>query len=285
MRFTVLGSGSTGNATLIEARAHASDAQPTRVLVDCGLTRRTLTQRLAQRGVALNQIDAVFVTHEHSDHVGCLASLMKFHGTSVMTSAGTWAGCARRLLAGMTATDALASVNAHTLAPMDAAVLPPLQHVARAGQPITIGALTLTPFAVPHDATEPLQVVVSDGHRRLGVVTDLGEPNATVTQALSDCDALLLEANHDETMLANGPYPPFLRRRIGGAHGHLANSQSAALLSDCRHRELRRVVAAHLSQHNNTPQLAATALARAMGWLPDQINVADAKTGTPWFEV
>jgi phosphoribosyl 1,2-cyclic phosphodiesterase len=285
MRFTVLGSGSTGNATLIEARAHASDAHPTRVLVDCGLTRRTLTQRLAQRGVALSQIDAVFVTHEHSDHVGCLASLMKFHGTSVVTSAGTWAGCAPRLLANMTATDALASVNAHALASMDAPVLPPLQHVARAGESVTIGALTLTPFAVPHDATEPLQVVVSDGQSRLGVVTDLGEPNATVTRALSDCDALLLEANHDETMLANGPYPPFLRRRIGGAHGHLANSQSAALLSDCRHHGLRRVVAAHLSQHNNTPQLAATALARAMGWLPDQINVADAKTGTPWFEV
>jgi phosphoribosyl 1,2-cyclic phosphodiesterase len=277
MRFTVLGSGSTGNATLIEARTHASDAQPTRVLVDCGLTRRTLTQRLEQRGVALSQIDAVFVTHEHSDHVGCLASLMKFHGTSVMTSAGTWAGCAPRLMAGMTAIEALAS--------MDAPALPPLQHVARAGQPVTIGALTLTPFAVPHDANEPLQVVVSDGRSRLGVVTDLGEPNTAVTQALSDCDALVLEANHDEAMLANGPYPPFLRRRIGGAHGHLANSQSAALLSDCRHSGLRRVVAAHLSQHNNTPQLAATALARAMGWLPDQINVADAKTGTPWFEV
>ncbi len=266
LRFTVLGSGSTGNATLIEAHdrvgADAYTTRPTRVLIDCGVTLRALTQRLADRHVSIDDLDAVFVTHEHSDHVGCLASLMQRHRVPVWTSLGTWHGSASRV----------------------GSVTPPAAF-ARSGEPIDIGALRLMPFAVPHDANEPLQIVATDGNRRLGIATDLGEPNDDVIEALRQSHTLLLEANHDERMLADGPYPYFLRRRIGGARGHLANSQAAAILRACRHDQLQRVVAAHLSQHNNTPALAAASFAAILDCPPDAIAVADPKLGTPWFDV
>ncbi len=266
LRFTVLGSGSTGNATLIEATDNGAGAwgteRTTRVLIDCGLTLRSLTQRLADRDVGIEQIDAVFVTHEHSDHVGCLASLMRRHATPVWTSHGTWLGSASRV--GWCA---------------------PPPTFARDGESIDIGALRLMPFAVPHDANEPLQIIATDGNRRLGIATDLGEPNDAVITALRGSHTLLLESNHDEAMLEAGPYPYFLRRRIAGARGHLGNLQAAAMLKACRHDQLQRVVAAHLSQHNNTPALAAASFAAVLGCSASDIAVADAKLGTAWFDV
>ncbi len=260
LRFTLLASGSTGNATLIETREPGSLSRPTRVLVDCGLTLRDLKLRLAMRGVAIEDIDAVFVTHEHSDHVGCLRSLVLRHAMRVVTSEGTWHAASR------------------------VADLPPPSSFARDGDAVTVGALQLHCFAVPHDAAEPMQLVASDGHRRLGIATDLGCVNAHVIQALSKVDALVLEANHDETMLANGPYPYFLRRRIGGDYGHLANRQATRLLATLAHDRLGPVVAAHLSLHNNLPALAAAAFAQVLGRAPNDIVVASASTGTPWID-
>lgn len=263
LRFTILGSGSTGNATLIEGVEQTAGApRPTRVLIDCGLTARELTRRLAERSVSIDEIDAVFITHEHSDHLGCIASLMRRTRMLVWTSAGTWRAGARRT-----------------------AELPSPSTFARDGEVLQVGAIELRPFAVPHDAQEPLQVVASDGHRRLGIVTDLGHPNESVAQALQGCDALVLEANHDEAMLESGPYPHFLKRRIAGPHGHLANAQSMSLLAACRHAGLQRTVAAHLSQHNNTPELARGALAQVLGCLPQEIDVAHPVQGTCWIDV
>jgi phosphoribosyl 1,2-cyclic phosphodiesterase len=256
LRFCNLGSGSSGNATLVEQREPG--ARTTRVLVDCGLSLRDLTRRLAARGVAPHQIDAVFITHEHSDHIGCARRLAARHGVCIVTSAGTW-----RAVGG------------------DGE--PPI--VARAGEPVVIGGLELRPFAVPHDAAEPLQLTLGDGARRLGVVTDLGAPDAAVSVALAGCAALLLECNHDAQMLAEGPYPLFLKRRIGGGRGHLANAQSAALLRACLHAGLRHVVAAHLSLANNRPALAAAALAQALGAHADEMLVADPHAGSPWLDL
>ena len=259
LRFTNLGSGSSGNATLIEAR-HA-DGGVTRVLVDCGLTLRELSARLATRGTSADALDAVFVTHEHSDHVGCVLALQRRHRIAVWASAGTWRHATRNEgVAGSTG-----------------------RHIARSGDTIVIGALELRPFAVPHDAAEPLQLTCSDGAHRLGILTDLGEPNEAVVAALQGCDALLLECNHDPQMLADGGYPVWLQRRIGGARGHLANAQSAEILSLCRHDGLRLVVAAHLSQHNNRPELALAALHRAAGPAGCALSVADARDGSPWL--
>ncbi len=254
MRFSSLGSGSSGNATLIEAR---DGTRVTRVLVDCGFPLRELGRRAARRGVELATIDAVFVTHEHGDHVGGALALARRHGTPVWMSAGT--------------REALGDVDA-----------PPSLRVARHDEPIAIGALELRPFAVPHDAREPLQLTLGDGARRLGVLTDLGSIDAGIEARLAGCDALLLECNHDRDLLAQGPYPAFLKRRIGGERGHLANEQAAALLRRCIHGALRHVVAAHLSVHNNRPDLAAQALAQALGTTAGDVTVADADDGCDW---
>jgi phosphoribosyl 1,2-cyclic phosphodiesterase len=259
LRFTVLGSGSTGNATLIEA---SDGTRRTRVLVDCGLTARELARRLALRDVCLDDIDAVFVTHEHSDHVGCLRTLVRKHRVAVWTSEGTWRGAGWRTQ-GMHA--------------------PPC--FARDGDMIRIGALELRCFAVPHDAAEPLQVVASDGDRKLGIATDLGTPDLMVVSHLQGMHALVLESNHDEEMLAGGPYPFFLKRRIAGDFGHLGNAQAAMLLRAVMHDGLGHVVAAHLSRHNNMPELAAAGFAQVLGWRAEEIHVADPLDGTPWVRV
>jgi len=262
LRFTSLASGSSGNATLVEARSSADEA-PTRILIDCGLAPRRLAAALATRGLAPGELDAVFVTHEHSDHVGGVLALQRRHGVAVWASEGTWAAATAR-------------------ATHDA----PAQ-VAHDGQAFTIGALTLHPFAVPHDAAEPLQLVCSAGDQRLGILTDIGEPTDAVARALQGCDALLLECNHDRQMLDDGPYPAWLKRRIGGRRGHLANEQSAALLDVCRHDGLRHVVAAHLSRHNNRPELALAALdgCLASGWWRPALHVADGDIGCGWIEL
>lgn len=257
MRFCSLGSGSSGNATLIEA---GDGTTTTRVLVDCGFTLRELTRRLAVRGVDVTSIDAVFVTHEHGDHVGCARALARRHGLALWMSAGTW--------------DAL-----------DDAEPPPTLRTARSGDRIACGALELQPFAVPHDAREPLQLICDDGARRLGLLTDLGTASDDVADRLQGCDALLLECNHDRELLATGPYPAFLKRRIGGRHGHLANHQAATLLRHVAHGGLRHVVAAHLSQQNNRPALAAAALAEALGSAATDVVVADAAHGCGWLDL
>jgi phosphoribosyl 1,2-cyclic phosphodiesterase len=264
LRFTSLVSGSSGNATLVEASPDAGShggLRPTRVLVDCGLGPRLLAAALARRGCTPADLDAVFVTHEHSDHVGGVIALQRRHRTPVWASAGTWEAA--------TAREAQA----------------PVAQRASDAQPIVIGALTLVPFAVPHDSAEPLQLVCSDGRARLGIVTDLGEPTDPVARALQGCDALLLECNHDPQMLADGPYPAWLKRRIGGAQGHLANEQAAALLDACRHDGLRHVVAAHLSRQNNQPALALAALQAALGGgaRTPGLQAADASAGCGWI--
>lgn len=262
LRFSSLASGSSGNATLIEAWSRDHE-RPTRLLVDCGLTLRRLKAALAERGCTPSDLDAVFVTHEHSDHLGGVLALQRRHGTPVWTSAGTWAAAMAR-----------------------AAECSATAHIAAHDQRITIGALELLPFAVPHDAAEPLQLVCRAGDARLGIVTDLGEPNDAVTRALQGCDALLLECNHDRTMLDQGPYPAWLKRRIGGLRGHLANEQSAALLAACRHDGLRHVVAAHLSRHNNEPAHALAALhSTAQIWCLPKLHVADGDTGCGWIDL
>ncbi len=264
LRFASLASGSGGNATLVEAWV-AGDARPTRLLVDCGLAPRRLAAALLQRGCMPADLDAVFLTHEHSDHVAGVRALQRRFGTPVWASAGTWA-----------------AVAAPTLDAPD----PWPARIARHAGVIDIGALRLHPFAVPHDAAEPLQLVCSVGERRLGVVTDLGHPDAAVAAALAGCDALLLECNHDAALLAQGSYPYWLKRRIGGAHGHLSNTQAADLLAACRHRGLRHVVAAHLSEVNNTPALALASLVACAGdgGVP-ALHVAHAREGSGWITI
>lgn len=257
MRFRNLGSGSSGNATIVEAR---SGSRVNRLLVDCGLGIRQLDQRLQRAGLSADDIDAIFVTHEHSDHIGCARQVAMRHQIPVWMSHGTHAGVGSPDFDG-------------------------LLQLARDGVAIELGELHLTPFTVPHDAREPLQLRCSDGASSLGILTDLGHATEHVLAQLAACQALLLECNHDADLLAGGAYPAFLKKRVGGKMGHLSNARAGEIARALRHPGLATVVAAHLSQHNNRPELARAALARALDCAAADIAVADQVHGSDWFTV
>lgn len=255
MRFCSLGSGSGGNATVVEA---VDGARTHRVVIDCGFSLREFEARLARAGLQCSDLDAVFVTHEHGDHVGCALTLARRHGLPLWMSRGTW----------------------RAIGEPGSDVQPCF---ARDGEAITIGSLQLTPYTVPHDAAEPLQLRCSDGRATLGVLTDAGSATPHLLAHLHDCDALLLECNHDGAMLAASRYPPSLKARIGGPLGHLSNHTAAEILAQCRRDRLQHLVAAHLSEQNNRPELAREALAGACGATPSDIVVADPDTGFDWL--
>jgi phosphoribosyl 1,2-cyclic phosphodiesterase len=258
MRFCSLGSGSGGNATLVEAGRGASVR---RVLIDCGFSLRELTLRLARIGLACDDLDAIFVTHEHGDHIGCGLTLARKHRLPVWMSRGTW----------------------RAIGEADPSDMPELLRFARDGEAITVGDLQLMPFTVVHDALEPLQLRCSDGDKVLGVLTDVGSVTPHLLAHLQGCDALLLECNHDAAMLAASSYPWPLKQRVGGRFGHLSNDRAAQILRACMHGGLKHLVAAHLSAQNNLPALAQQALADACGAAPDDIVVADQRQGFAWL--
>ncbi len=257
LRLKNLGSGSAGNATLIEG---SDGIRTRRLLVDCGLGVRQLEARLGQVGLVLGDISAIFITHEHSDHIGCARSVALRHRIPIWMSHGTHAAT------GSPDFDGLLHM-AHDLAPID------------------LGCWQATPFTVPHDAREPLQLRCTDGAVHLGVLTDLGHASEHVKTQLAGCHTLFVEANHDLAMLEASRYPQFLKRRIAGHYGHMANSAAAELLSQLKHPGLACVIAAHLSAQNNTAILAQQALGSALNWAPERIGVATQNDGTPWITV
>lgn len=257
LRFTSLGSGSSGNATVVEATAGITT---TRLLVDAGLGLKELAQRLGRAGLACEDIDAVFVTHEHGDHVGCAVAFALQQRIPIWMSRGTWRA-------------------------IDSTELPPTLRFARDGESIAVGDLEILPVTVPHDAAEPLQLVATDGGVRLGIVTDLGAPTPHLVAHLAGLHALVLECNHDPALLAGSRYPGFLKARIGGRFGHLSNARAAELLAACRTPRLARVVAAHLSRENNSPALVRDALAAVWSTAAEDLVVADAENGVGWLDV
>jgi phosphoribosyl 1,2-cyclic phosphodiesterase len=253
VRFACLGSGSEGNGLLVEAGA-------TRVLIDCGFGIRDAVARLARIGVAPETLTAIIVTHEHNDHIGGVAAFAARYQTPVWLTFGTLSAVSERF-AGLSR---VYGFDAHDT--------------------FAIDAIEVRPFTVPHDAREPVQFVCGDGQWRLGVLTDLGVSTLHVEASLSGCDALVLECNHDSAMLANGDYPYALKQRIAGRFGHLDNEAAAGLLSRLDNSKLKHVFAAHLSQHNNLPNLARAALATALGCSLDWIGIADQHDGFGWRE-
>jgi phosphoribosyl 1,2-cyclic phosphodiesterase len=251
MRFASLGSGSRGNALVVEAGG-------TRILLDCGFGPRNLVARLARVGLAPDDLDAILVTHEHADHLGGVAACARRHEIDVFLTHGT--------------------LGAATL---DEVALRVIDSHAR----FAIGDIEVRPFPVPHDAREPAQFVFSDGNSCLGVLTDTGCVTPHIVEMLSGCDALVLECNHDPDMLAGGRYPPHLKRRIAGRFGHLDNAAAAELLMQLDRSRLRHIVAAHLSQENNTPALATAALAVVLNCEPGWIGVADQDNGCGWRQM
>ena len=254
MRFASLGSGSEGNGLVVEGDL-------TCVMIDCGFGVRDTAARLARLGLEPESLDAILVTHEHSDHIGGVAAFAGKHGIAVWATFGTIAAMGGHL----DGVDRLYGFDSH-----DA---------------FAIGALQVSPFPVPHDAREPVQFVVGDGARRLGVLTDLGTSTRHVEQSLSGCDALVLECNHDLDLLANGSYPYPLKQRIAGPFGHLHNGAAAQLLVNIDTSRLKHVIAAHLSKQNNTPAKARAALAGALGCSEDWIGIADQSEGFVWRDI
>ncbi len=228
LRFASLGSGSRGNATLVEGG-------DTVVLIDCGFSLREAERRLERLGRSPDDLAAVLVTHEHGDHLQGVFPLARKYGLPVYMTPGTALSCRPPRDVRIDTIDAQCS--------------------------FAVGELDIVPVAVPHDAREPVQFRMGHGGRTLGVLTDLGSISAHVVDSYRRCDGLLLEANHDPGMLASGPYPPFLKRRVGGDWGHLSNGQTARLLAHLETRCIQSLVLGHISEQNNDPELVAEAVA------------------------
>ncbi|MDQ1315111.1 MAG: hypothetical protein QG662_1220 [Pseudomonadota bacterium] len=252
MRFASLGSGSEGNALVVEAGT-------TRVLMDCGFGLADSVARLARLGLQAADLAGIVVTHEHGDHLGGVGRLARKHRLPVWLTAGTLAMA--QDLDGV----AVQVIDSH--------------------EPFALDGLEIQPFPVPHDAREPVQYIFGDGDRKLGVLTDTGCGTPHIEAMLAGVDALVLECNHDATMLENGPYPASLKRRVGGRFGHLENSQSAALLDKLKHEKLQCVMAAHVSRKNNTSGLAQRALAQVLNCADDDVRVACQTTGFDWIRI
>ncbi len=233
MKVWVLGSGSDGNAVLIECGE-------TRLLVDCGFGTRTLAGRLKMIDIAPASIEACVVTHEHGDHVRGAAAGAKRWGWSLFASEGTVNACAE-----------LQEANC-TRVPLGGSVL--------------LSRMSIATHAVPHDAVSPIGVKVTSSSTGANVVvcTDLGHTTDTVRALCKDADILVLESNHDEMMLRNGPYPDSVQRRIGGRMGHLSNRAAASLARDVANANLTQVVLAHLSESCNDHGLAHRVMREAL---------------------
>lgn len=238
MRVIVLGSGSRGNAVLVESGS-------TRLLIDAGFSARDLERRLATVEVEPASISALLVTHDHTDHTRGMGVFARRWDTPLYLTSPTRAACAR-LLDG---TERL--------------------HLYRAGEAVRIGGIRVDPFLTVHDAVDPVAVAVTEEvtGEKLGIATDLGRATTSVRHALHGCDLLLLEANHDEILLRDGPYPWSVKARIGGSHGHLSNRAAAEMAVSLHHPGLLGIVLAHLSEISNDPHLAHDVVGAALARL------------------
>ena len=256
LRFRVLGSGSSGNATLIEAAG-------TRVLLDAGLGPRELAERLQSAGVDPASVDIVLLSHEHGDHARGAASFSRRWGVPLCGSRGTYAA---------------AGLGAAEIAGYE--VLAP-------GSTRDVGALSVTALPVPHDAAEPVAFLLSSGGSSLGHATDLGHLGPAVVDGFRSCKAILVESNYDPGMLRDGPYPWALKERILSPLGHLSNQDVARFLEKDLGESCETVVLAHLSQQNNHPEVARMAAEAALGRRggTDVRLEMTGRDGTGWIEV
>lgn len=247
VRMVVLGSSSSGNSTLVETGEGS-------VLVDAGFSCREITRRLSTVGVDAGDLRAVLLTHEHTDHVSGVRVLARRYDLSVIASPGTVKG----------ASGALTGLDVRPVVP---------------GAPIEIDPFKATLIQVPHDANEPTAVKLEVDGKRVLVATDVGQFPWSLVEHAQDMDGMVLESNHDVGMLRNGPYPEFLKRRIRGPMGHLSNSESAVALRALLGPSTRAVLLGHLSQRNNTEDLA---LRTVLAGVPEPIREGvDIRTTAP----
>ena len=254
IRFASLGSGSEGNALVVEAGR-------SRLLLDCGFSATETERRLARLGLEPAGLDAILVTHEHDDHIGGVGRFARKFDIPVYLSYGTYAAVS----ATRSELTAVEIIDSHS--------------------PFAIGDIAVFPYPVPHDAREPTQFVFGDGAARVGVLTDAGASTPHIEAMLSGLQALVIECNHDRDLLMGSSYPERLKARIGGRFGHLDNNQAAEILGRIDCGSLQHVVAAHLSRKNNRPELAREALAGALDCAADWVAVATQADGFGWRDV
>ena len=229
IRICVLASGSKGNSVYIES-------ERARILIDAGLSGKEIQRRLLTIGVQPGDLSALVVSHEHVDHVRGVGVLSRRHELPVYITEPTFRAASSML---------------KRIDPV---------HFFRDGVSFEIGDLTIRPYASSHDAVDPVNFTVSNRNVKLGLATDLGFASALARHCLRNCQALILETNHDLEMLRTGPYPEPLKQRILSRFGHLSNDQAAELLADLHHLDLKHVFLAHLSEANNLPGKAVSAV-------------------------
>ena len=253
MRFCVVGSGSKGNCLLVQESG-------TSILIDCGFSLKKLVRLLEPRDFDLDGLDAIFITHEHNDHVGGVRSVAKGLNIPVYGTSGSIRS-SKQALQGLT----------------EVLELPPSNSVL-------IGDLEIEPVTVPHDARQPCQYIINGSNQRLGMLTDIGHITPFVLEQYKNLDGFVLEFNHDTALMRKSAYPPVLQERIAGAYGHLSNSQSENFLENLDLTQLRFLVAAHLSQQNNSPEHVRQCLDRV---LASEVvrHIASQEEASPWFDL
>ena len=229
VHFGTVASGSSGNCIFI-----GSDS--TRVLIDAGLSGKRIEAGLSSMGVAPQSLDAILITHEHSDHIQGAGILSRRFDVPVYATPGTWEA--------MESYSALGKIH------------PRNKLLVYSGERLILNDLCISPFAIPHDAAEPVGYAVESEGRKVAVATDMGKVTPLIEESISECDVLLLEANHDLDLLENGPYPMQLKRRIRGDFGHLSNVSAGQLITKVYHERLTHVLLGHLSEENNRPAVA-----------------------------
>jgi phosphoribosyl 1,2-cyclic phosphodiesterase len=235
------------------------EAGETRLLLDCGFSVKETVLRLNRLGLQPEQLSGILITHEHDDHARGAFKLAARYQVPVWTTYGTYTMCQRYLPA-----------------------QPLTVHMIDAHTTFAVQDIEVMPYPVPHDAREPAQFVFTDGVRKFGVLTDVGSVTPHIVAMLQGCDGLLLECNHDLEMLRSGPYAYSLKKRVGGWLGHLDNQSSAALLAQLDNSKLKHLVAAHLSEKNNTPALAQQALSEVLQCAADWVQIASQQQGLDW---
>lgn len=254
LKICVLGSGSSGNCTLVQAG-------DTAILIDAGLSGSETLKRLASAGLTPSAIAAVCLTHEHSDHTSGLKVLHQRHGISLYANAGT--------IEALEAGGKIEGVH---------------WNIFQTGQDFTIGNMQISPFSVSHDSYDPVGFTITTGTANAAIVTDMGTPTTLVKERLKGCSIIVIESNHDEALLKSSKRPWHLKQRIMGRQGHLANTQTAELLVEVASPLLQHVVLAHLSSECNTPELATTLISAKLkqaGFTNIQITVAAPNAPTP----
>ncbi len=229
MEMFSIASSSSGNAVCI-------GAEGCHILVDAGITCKRINEGLEQYNLTLDDIDAILVTHEHSDHIHGIGVISRKYSIPIYTTVGTWEGILRY----------------KSLGRIDESLF----HEVRYDETFSIGKMSIDPFKLSHDANEPVGYVVSFEDKKMAIATDLGVYDDYIVEKLSDVNAILLEANYDYHMLQVGSYEPWLKRRVHGEYGHLSNEMSGQLLCDIACDRLSYVLLGHMSKENNIPDLA-----------------------------